>query len=152
MSDFKFDEKENYTKDEVKNIIDQHFNYAKNVISKDFENKQGEIKEQITNEVRKQVEYDSFINSVPEKNRELVGALLKDKDMNYVKENYSNLFETIPTKSIVDILDTSGANNTITDSQIYDKVKNDPKNATDKEIGIASEYARMKFRESKKIK
>lgn len=101
MSDFKYNEKETYTNDDIKAILDQHYKYAEKSIKSDFENKLSE-KDKLVSEIQAktiQEKQQALINTIPEKNRDLANAYIKasgkniDEAWQELSSNHKELFQ-----------------------------------------------------------
>lgn len=150
MGDFNYEKKENYTQAELDTLLGQHHKYVSGQVHAELETA---LKDKYITEGRSSLIREQFVTSVPEKNREVVEMLLKDKDIPYIQEKYPHLLvNDIPVKSIVDVMTPTDKTPLLSEQAIYEKVKNNPEKATKAELGIASEYGRKQYNAVHKIK
>lgn len=150
MGDFNYDKKDTYTQAELDTLLGQHHKYVAGQVHAEIE---PALKDKYINEGKNAVIREQFISNVPEKNREVVEMLLKDKDIPYIQEKYAHLLAVdVPTKSIIDVVEPPNKTPLLSEQAIYEKVKNNPEKATSAELGIASEYGRKQYNAVHKLK
>lgn len=144
MAEFKLPViKETYTQEELKDILNQHYNFAKKTIAEEFEpkikeltNKLGEYETTI-----KQQPIEEFLKQVPETQKEKIKNLIGDDPtrIDLVKD----LVNTQPTPNLDPFKAKPGDLNetNLNLQKEYDKLKSKKGNLTSEELARYSELA-----------
>lgn len=108
---FKYDEKETYSHEELKEILEQKAKYTKKSVATEFEEKveaerklrvelETSIKEQ--NAKKAEAEIEAFKAAVPEKSKKIIEKLLKVNSIDEIKTEFPDLLEATDPKQVPD--------------------------------------------------